>query len=175
DTTAARRGATAAASRSAVGAVDSIRTDIGRLNTSVDDRIKAMEQRGASAIDAVGEQVALVAERLQRRHDEGVQRLTTRLEEASVESRQLDSSESERLADRLDQRVRESERRSAEAIGQIGEQVARVADRLQSQQIESVRMFETRLADSGRNHESRLNEVLADMARRMDEIGDNSA
>lgn len=175
DTIDARLGSAEAASRSAAGAVDAVRNDIGRLNTSVDDRIKAVEQRSASAIDAVGEQVALVAERLQRRHDESIQRLTTRIEENSVEARQLDNADVERLADRLDQRVRESERRSAEAIGQIGEQVARVADRLQTQHQESLRNFEARLADSGRSHETRLSEVLADMSRRMDEIGDQSA
>jgi hypothetical protein len=52
--------------------------------------------------------------------------------------------------------VKDSERRSAEAIGQIGEQVARVADRLQTQHAESLRAFETRLADSGRSYETKL-------------------
>jgi localization factor PodJL len=152
-----------------------LRNDIGRLNTSVDDRVKALEQRSASAIDAVGEQVAVVAERLQRRHDETIQRLTRRIEETTVDSRQLDSADLDRLADRLDERVKESERRSAAAIGQIGEQVARVADRLQAQHQESLRTFEARLAESGRSHEKRLSEVMGDMARRMDEIGEHSS
>ncbi|HEY7798773.1 MAG TPA: hypothetical protein VIA80_08430, partial [Hyphomonadaceae bacterium] len=126
------------------GAMDAVRNDIGRLNTSVDDRMQALEKSSAAALDAVGEQVAVVAERLQKRHDESIKHLNTRIDETRVESRQLDSADIDRLADRLDERVKESERRSAEAIGQIGEQVARVADRLQNQQIESVRMFETR-------------------------------
>ena len=156
------------------GAMDAVRNDIGRLNTSVDDRIQALEKSSAAALDAVGEQVAVVAERLQKRHDESIKHLNTRIDETRVESRQLDSGDIDRLADRLDERVKESERRSAEAIGQIGEQVARVADRLQTQQIESVRMFETRLADSGRNHEARLNDLMDEMQRRMDEIGEQS-
>jgi localization factor PodJL len=156
------------------GAMDSVRGDIGRLNTSVDDRIQALEKSSAAALDAVGEQVAVVAERLQKRHDESIKHLNTRIDESRVESRQLDTADIDRLADRLDERVKESERRSAEAIGQIGEQVARVADRLQNQQIESVRMFETRLADSGRTHETRLNDMMAEMQRRMDEIGEQS-
>jgi localization factor PodJL len=156
------------------GAMDAVRNDIGRLNTSVDDRMQALEKGSAAALDAVGEQVAIVAERLQKRHDESIKHLNTRIDETRVESRQLDSADIDRLADRLDERVKESERRSAEAIGQIGEQVARVADRLQNQQIESVRMFETRLADSGRSHEARLNSLMEDMQRRMDELGEQS-
>jgi localization factor PodJL len=156
------------------GAMDAVRSDIGRLNTSVDDRIHALEKSSAAALDAVGEQVAVVAERLQKRHDESIKHLNSRIDETRVESRRLDSSDIDSLADRLDERVKESERRSAEAIGQIGEQVARVADRLQSQQIESVRMFETRLADSGRSHEARLNDLMDEMQRRMDEIGEQS-
>jgi localization factor PodJL len=173
DTIDARLGGAEAASRSAAGAVDALRNDIGRLNTSVDDRIQALETRSAGALDAVGEQITVVAERLQRRHDENIRHISARLDEVPA-SRQLDGADIDRLADRLDERVRESERRSAEAIGQIGEQVARVADRLQSQQLEAVRAFETRLADSGRTHESRLNEVMAEMQRRMDEIGEQS-
>jgi localization factor PodJL len=156
------------------GAMDAVRNDIGRLNTSVDDRIQALEKSSAAALDAVGEQVAVVAERLQKRHDESIKHLNTRIDETRIESRQLDTADIDRLADRLDERVKESERRSAEAIGQIGEQVARVADRLQTQQIESVRMFETRLADSGRHHEARLNDLVDEMQRRMDEIGEQS-
>ncbi|HVY87600.1 MAG TPA: peptidoglycan-binding protein [Hyphomonadaceae bacterium] len=157
------------------GAVDTLRSEIGRLNTSVDDRVKTLETRSAGAIDAVGEQIALVAERLQRRHDESIQRLSDRITETAADSRQLDPAEVDRIAERLDERVRESERRSAEAIGQIGEQVARVADRLQVQHQDSLRTLEQRLAESGRSHESRLAEVLSDMSRRMDEIGDQSA
>src|SRR5690606_3128154 len=86
-----------------------------------------------------------------------------------------DNSEIDRLADRLDERVKESERRSAEAIGQIGEQVARVADRLQTQHAESLRAFEARLTDSGRNYENKLTDVLSEVQRRMEEVGEQSA
>lgn len=152
-----------------------VQDSLGRLNTVVDDKLQALEKRSAGAIDAVGEQVALVAERLQQRHDESVRRLSDRIAETAVSERSLDNGEIERLADRLDERVKESERRSAEAIGQIGEQVARVADRLQTQHAESLRAFESRLADSGRNYENKLTDVLSEVQRRMEEVGDQSA
>jgi localization factor PodJL len=171
----ARLGQTETASRSASGAVEALRSDIGRLNTSVDDRIQAFEQRNAAAIETVGSQVSVVAERMQRRHDEGIQRLADRIAETAQATRSVDPAEMDRLGERLDERVKESERRSAEALGQIGEQVARVADRLQTQNQDTLRAFEARLADSGRTHEARLSEVLSDMSRRMDEIGEHSA
>ncbi|OYW89323.1 MAG: hypothetical protein B7Z22_00545, partial [Hyphomonas sp. 32-62-5] len=148
---------------------------LAKLGASVDVRLAGLESSSAGAIDAVGEQVALVAERLQRRHDESVQRLTDRIAESALEARPLDTAEVDRLADRLDERVRESERRSAEAISQIGEQVARAVERLQTQHMDSMRGFETRLADSGRSYESKLNDVLQDVQRRMEESADESA
>jgi localization factor PodJL len=173
-----RMGAAETASRSAIAGVDSLRSDIGRLNTNFDDRMKTLEQRSASAIDLVGQhvsqQMGVVSDRLQRRSDEAIQRLSDRISDHALEQRQLDPAEIDRLADRLDERVRDSERRSAEAIGQIGEQVARVADRLQSQHQESLRNFETKLAASGRNHETRLTELMADMQRRMDDVGEQA-
>lgn len=148
---------------------------LAKLSASVDERVSGLEKRSAGAIDAVGEQVALVAERLQRRHDESIQRLTDRIAESSLEARPLDNAEVDRLADRLDERVRESERRSADAISQIGEQVARAVERLQTQHQDSIRGFETRLADSGRSYESKLSDVLQEVSRRMDESADQSA
>jgi len=159
-----------------LGSVESsARVDIGRLNTAMDDKLQAMEKRSAGAIDAVGEQVAIVAERLQRRHDESVQRLSDRLAETAVAARPLDSTEIDRLADKLDERVQESEHRSAKAIGQIGEQVARAVERLQLQAQDSQRAFEARLADSGRSYETKLSDMLSEVQRRMDESADQSA
>jgi len=148
---------------------------VQRLSASVDERVTGLEKRSAGAIDVVGEQVALVAERLQRRHDESIQRLTDRIAESSLEARPLDNAEVDRLADRLDERVRESERRSAEAISQIGEQVARAVDRLQTQSQDSLRAFESRLVDSGRSYETKLNDVLLEVQRRMDESAEQAS
>jgi localization factor PodJL len=167
----ARLNGAEAATRTTNGAIDALNTSLGRLNTSVDDRIQSIEQTSAAAIDAVGEQVALVAERLQRRHDETIERLTKRIDDSAATG----AIDVDRISSLVDDRIRDSERRSAETIGQIGEQVARFRDRLQSEHVDALRTLESRLADSGRTHEARLSEVLADMSRRMDEIGDTSA
>ncbi len=175
DTIDARLNAVEGGNRAIAVAFEDVRSDVGRINATVDERLMGLEQRSASAIDAVGEQVSLVAERLQRRHDENIQRLNSRLDEASASGSGMQQEDFDRIAERLDERVRDSERRSAEAIGQIGEQVARAADRLQTQHQESLQSFQKKLEESGRAHEGRLSEVLADISRRMDEIGDQSA
>jgi len=149
--------------------------EVGRVSAAMDDKLQALEQRSAGAIDAVGEQIALIAERLQSRHDESVQRLNDRIAESAVAARPLDNTEIDRLADRLDERVKESEHRSALAIGQIGEQVARAVERLQSQSQDSQRAFEDRLAESGRSYEARLTDVLSEVQRRMEESADQAA
>ncbi len=159
--------------RATSASVDRLSGELSRTPGLIEDRIQDSERRSAGAIDAVGEQVGVMAERLQRRHDENVQRLSDRIEEMRIA--ELSSEDFNRFAQTFDDRVRESERRSAEAIGQIGEQVARAAERLQSQHLESLRMLETRLTNSGRQHESRLQEALTDMSRRMDEIGEQSS
>ena len=151
-----------------------IGTEIGRLNTVVDDKLATLEKRSAGAIDAVGEQISLVAERLQRRHDESIQRLSDRVAETAASSRPLDNTEIERLADRLDERVKESEHRSAQAISQIGEQVARAVERLQSHSETSQRAFEDRLVESGRSYETKLSDVLAEVQRRMEESAEQT-
>lgn len=167
-------------SRNDSKSIDDVRREIAnladtidtRLNNAVDDKLAALEKRSAGAIDAVGEQVALVAERLQRRHDEGIQRLSDRVAETS--GRPLDNSEIDRLAERLDERVKESEHRSAQAIGQIGEQVARAVERLQSHAETSQRAFEDRLSESGRSYENKLTDVLAEVQRRMEESSEQT-
>lgn len=159
--------------KSTASTMERLSSDVARVPDLVADRIKDSERRSAEAIDAVGEQVGVMAERLQKRHDENVQRLTDRINEGGGRSG-LAAEDFNRFAQSFDERVRESERRSAEAIGQIGEQVARAAERLQNQHLESLRMLETRLADSSRQHENRLTDALADVTRRMDEIGEQS-
>ena len=78
------------------------------------------------------------------------------------------------LTDRIDERIKESERRSADAITQIGEQVARVAERLQTQHAESLKSLENRLASSERSHKSKLNDALNGMSQRLQELGEET-
>jgi localization factor PodJL len=154
-------------------AVEGLRADVTRMETGFDERIALSERRNLAALGEVGEQVAMVAERMQRRHEESIQRLSSRIEETR-RGADDDGPDIAAIAERFDDRIRESERRSASAIAQIGEQVARVADRLQTQHKDSMRALEGLLTDSGRAHEARLADALSDMTRRLDEIGEQT-
>lgn len=141
------------------------------LVRSLDERFKKVDEGRAQDLATMREQVEQVADRMQRRHDEGLQILQMRIDEAKLG----DGADFGTYVDRFEERVRDSERRSAEAIVQIGEQVARVADRLANQHSDSLRSLESRLAESERQHESRLSDALSDMSRRLDELGDHTA
>jgi localization factor PodJL len=141
------------------------------LVRSLDDRFKKVDDARIKDLASVTEQVGEIAEKIQRRQDEGLQILQMRIDEAKLG----DSQDFSGYADKFEERVRDSERRSAEAIVQIGEQVARVADRLANQHSDSLRSLESRLAESERLHETRLSDALSDMSRRLDELGDHTA
>jgi localization factor PodJL len=155
-------------------AFEGIRADVTRMEAGFEERIALSERRNVSALGEVGEQVAQVAERMQRRHEESIQRLSSRIEEARSGAED-DGPDISALAERFDERIRESERRSASAIAQIGEQVARVADRLQTQHKDSMRALEGLLTESGKAHQSRLADALSDMTRRLEDIGEQTA
>jgi localization factor PodJL len=141
------------------------------LVRSLDDRFKKVDDARIKDLAAVTEQVGEIAEKLQHRQDEGLQILQMRIDEAKLG----DGQDFSGYADKLEERLRDSERRSAEAIVQIGEQVARVADRLANRHSDSLRSLESRLAESERLHETRLSDALCDMSRRLDELGDHTA
>ncbi len=168
----ARIGAAENDARSSARNADAVRDLFSRMGETVDEQFKDLEKRSASAIDAVGEQVALVAERLQKRHEDDVRVLSSRIEQAAAEGGGLSTADLDNVVRRIDDRVQDSERRSADAIGQMGEQVARMGERLQSQQETALRTIEERLSESDRTHKSRLTDALADMSRRLDEIGE---
>ncbi|MEZ5937511.1 MAG: hypothetical protein R3C52_04750 [Hyphomonadaceae bacterium] len=152
-------------------AVSRLRDDMGRLGTSLETRVRESETRSAKAIETASEQFGAAVERVQARAQESIEELNRRLE---AEGR-FNADEFEKFIDRIDERVRDSERRSADAISQIGEQVARVAERLQNQHRDSLKAIEDRVEEAGRNHESRLQETLSDMTRRLDELSESSA
>lgn len=171
----ARIGAAENDARASARNADAVRDLFSRMGDSVDEQISDLERRSAAAIDAVGEQVALVAERLQKRHEDDVRTLSARVDQAASQPGGLAPADLDGLVRRIDDRVQDSERRSAEAISQMGEQVARMGERLQSQQETSLRTIEERLTESDRSHQSRLADALADMSRRLEEIGDAGA
>jgi localization factor PodJL len=75
-----------------------------------------------------------------------------------------------KLATRLEERVQDSESRSARAIEQVGEQVAGVAQRIQSRQEQSMREISERLDASEQRQEARLSDVLSNVSERFERL-----
>ena len=71
------------------------------------------------------------------------------------------------LADQLNERVSESEQRSAAAIEQVGEQVATAISRVQARQDAAVAGFEKSLETANAKHETRLSKALANISDRL--------
>lgn len=74
------------------------------------------------------------------------------------------------LSDTLDQRVVESERRSAAAIEQVGEQVATAIKHVQARQEQGQRALTERVAGSEKRQEARLSDALCNISDRLAEM-----
>lgn len=74
------------------------------------------------------------------------------------------------LADHLNERVSESEQRSAAAIEQVGEQVATAISRVQARQEAAVAGIEKSLEASNERQDTRLSKALANISDRMAEM-----
>ena len=74
------------------------------------------------------------------------------------------------LSESLDQRVVESERRSAAAIEQVGEQVATAIKHVQARQEQGQRSLSERVAASEKRQEARLSDALCNISDRLAEM-----
>ena len=123
--------------------------------------------RLGQTIDALKERLASGEEQLERIAtglDTRMQTLETHSDGAAIEkiSQQVDS-----LADHLDERVSESEQRSAAAIEQVGEQVASAITRVQARQDAAAGEFESSLAAANERQDARLSRALANISERL--------
>ena len=146
-----------------VEAVEVISTQLERMSAALDGRLRDVE-------DHAGE-----FDLAQMRED--ISRISTDLEQQAenneVRSNTAMSAVSE-MADTLDEKVKETESRSARAIEQVGEQVLRVAERLQARQDEMSEDFDSRLNELGDEQQKRLDDVIDDVHRRLDQAGEQA-
>ncbi len=169
------------------GTVQDMRHQLSSIDKSMDERI---EKLTAAHNQSVDERISRISEENQRTIDERVANAMkahdatlndVQAHIAAHEDRFNDlgapssSDDFERLTRKIDERISESERRSADAITQIGEQVARVAERLQNQHRESLEKLEARLASSERSHKAKLDEAITGMSQRLQELGEETS
>jgi localization factor PodJL len=80
----------------------------------------------------------------------------------------------EKMARRFDTRIDESEKRSATAIEQVGEQVSGIAQRLQARQDRSFRELEEHLDADRTQQQKRLSDALNGMSDRIEQMQEQS-
>lgn len=85
------------------------------------------------------------------------------------------NTEMKQMAELFGSRIDESEKRSAKAIEQVGEQVSSVSQRLQARQERSLRDLEQSIETDRTEQQKRLSDALSGVSDRMEEIQERSA
>lgn len=151
-------------------AVTTIKSDL----SDVQKRLAATEERQTRAMETVSSQVNRMSSSFDERIRDVESRDDTAATEAMrAQFERLGETVSARidtLAERVDERVTQSETRSADAIEQIGEQVATVASRLQKRQDDAVKAMATHMEENRKRTDARLSDALSSVSERLEQI-----
>ena len=149
-------------------------TELKQTLGGVQERLDASEERQASAIEKVSEQVSTLNETFDTRLREVEERSDAATGEAvRDEIERLGKTVSDRideLAEDLTKRVNDSEARSAEAIEQIGDQVAAANNRLQLRQNEAIKTLAEQVDENRRKADAHLSDALANVTDRLEHL-----
>jgi localization factor PodJL len=163
----------------------------------VNRRLAAAERRQAQTIEAISIEIKRMSETVDRRlrtvearNDdaagnavrEELSRMANTLEHRFDEIERREAAafdrmglEVGRLSERLEERVGAVEGRSAQAIEQVGEQVARMAERFNHRHEALARDLGERMIDSEERAGARVSEAISSMMQRLSEVEEQSA
>lgn len=147
--------------------LDGMDGQLSHLSDTLVRHVEESENRSASAIEKVGEQVVGLSETLHQRVAEGEQRNAGAIEQVGEQV--------SGLSDTFNQRIAESERRSAGAIEQVGEQVATAIKHVQARQEQSQRQLAEKVAGSESRQEARLSDALSNISDRLSDMQTQTA
>lgn len=168
-----------------------------RLRAEFESRFEQIMTSVRSTVDTARAELAdEIARAAENTNDEAVTELKSGLDEvrqklAAGEDRQAKdmdrvSSEIERMGDLvssrmeafgedLGKRVDASEHRSAEAISQIGDQVASVTSRLQARQDKALQTIANEIQENRERADAKLSEALSSVTDRLDQVQTQTA
>jgi len=159
------------------GTLDQMQTRLQSTEERLDEtatRLAASEERQANAIETVSTQVTALNENVDARLRDVEERSDSAASEAVREEiERLGQTVSDRideLAGDLNQRLADSEVRSASAIEQIGDQVAAATNRLQLRQNEAIKTLAEQVDENRKKADARLSDALASVSERLDQI-----
>lgn len=129
--------------------IETVTSQIGRLSESMDQRISDIEARtDVMASDIVREEIGQIGDMVSGRMEE--------------------------LTSKIDERVNESEQRSANAIAQFGEQVVSVATRLQARHDKALQALAEQIDENRKQTDSRLSDALSNVSERLEQMGEQT-
>lgn len=147
--------------------LDGVDGQINHLSETLVRHVEESENRGAAAIEKVGEQVVGLSESLHQRVEDGEQR--------QADAIGLIGEQMSGLSNTFNQRIADSERRSAGAIEQVGEQVATAIKHVQARQEQSQRLLAEKVAGSESRQEARLSDALSNISSRLADMQTQTA
>lgn len=151
-------------------AVELITGQFERLSDALDDRIRNVEGRTASesSIAELRSELDRTTEEINSRlgniEKDGPSKLSPLIEQVSKMAAHME----ERL-DETNSKIDDNERRSAEAIEQVGEHVARATERLQAKNEESFETIYEKIEDVSNSNQSHISSTMDDIERRLKE------
>ncbi|MAN75180.1 MAG: hypothetical protein CME84_13980 [Henriciella sp.] len=175
--------------------LDELRARMDERHDKADSELKSLRDKvenvaadaiSPATVDTIQKAVGAIRQRLatsEKTSTETLQKLSERITQMSgllenqEESPQLEAvrAEMKRLADHFETRIDESEKRSAGAIEQVGEQVSSVAQRLQARQDRSFRELEETLETERKVQHKRLSDALNGVSDRIEEMQERSS
>ena len=164
-------------------AIDAINDQVEQISSGlmadVQTRLEESESKQTAAIEAVGDQVEQISNSFEDRFMEIAARDDSAATEAiRSEIDRLSENVGEKiegLADQVDARINDSEQRSADAIVQIGDQVAAVSTRMQTRQEEGLRLLHKELDETRKRSDARLSDALSNVSERLELIQTQSS
>jgi localization factor PodJL len=165
----------AGAERRQAQTIEAISAEIARMSETVERRLRAVEERNdVAAAAAVRESFERLNTEIEQRFGAFEDRLAASDTREAAGMERM-GEEIGRLSERLEDRFARAENRSAQAIEQVGEQVARMAERFNARQEELARDVAQTIVDSEERGAQRLNDALSGLAQRLAEIDGRAA
>ncbi|WP_300378100.1 peptidoglycan-binding protein [Henriciella sp.] len=144
-------------------ALENMTGQVRKISSALDRRLREVEARDP------GEAVEGVRNDMQRLSQDVSQRFDS-FSAQSDEVIDKVTAQMNAMADEFDSRVGESERRSADAIEQVGEQVANVAQRLQARQERAFTEIRDEVDQARKQQNMRLSDALSGVSERLDKM-----
>jgi localization factor PodJL len=147
--------------------LDGVDGQLNHLSDTLVRHVEESENRSASAIEKVGEQVVGLSESLHQR--------VTETEQRNADAIGVVGDQVSGLSETFNQRIADSERRSAGAIEQVGEQVATAIKHVQARQEQNQRQLAEKVAGSESRQEARLSDALSNISDRLSDMQSQTA